>query len=326
MEPYLAARLASAATNFVAAPASARPLAVLRIGLSVVLLIQALAIAGQVQTLYGERGVAQWAVTDPTIPTGVPRVRWVAEVLAPFGLGADVAVRLTFLAYIAGLAYLALGWHTRVAAVIAWLGQVALNASGSATIYGVDQFAVIALFYCVWMPVGDALSVDRLLGRTSGAPSSAARVGLRLLQAHLCVVYLASGLDKASGSDWWNGEAMWRALASPDLSQFSFAWLPSVPWVALVGSWATLALEIGYAVLVWPRRTRTLWVLATIGMHVGIGLLMGLASFAMLMITLNVSAFLVSAEVPARNRVMRNRCEVGRLADCQLIQNLCRSR
>jgi hypothetical protein len=299
MELSPALRLAKAAAHFVTAPASARPLAVLRIGLSVVLLIQALAIAGQVQALYGERGLAQWVVTDRTIATGVPRVSWAAELLAPLRLGADVAVRLTFLAYVAGLAYLLLGWHTRVAAVVAWLGHVALNASGSATIYGVDQFAVIALFYCLWMPVGDALSVDRLQGRSSGESSPAARVGLRMLQIHLCIVYLASGLEKASGSDWWNGEAIWRALTSPDLSQFSFAWLPDVAWVAVVGGWATLALEIGYAILVWPARTRKLCVLATVGMHVGIGLLMGLASFAMVMIVLNVAAFLVPAEAPA---------------------------
>jgi hypothetical protein len=291
----LPARLAAAA-RFVTAPASARPLAVLRIGLSLVLLAQALAVAGRLLDLYGQSGLAGWEATDDMTDAGVPRVRWVADALAPLGLDADAALRLTFLAYAAGLACLLVGWRTRAAAVVAWLTHVALNATGNAGIYGVDQFADIALFYCVWMPVGEAASLDRLAGRATGAPSTAARVALRALQVHMCVVYLASGIEKGTGPQWWNGEAIWRALMWPDLGQMDFSWLAHVPWLPTLAGWGTLLVEAGYAVMVWPRRTRKPWVLATVGMHVGIGLAMGLVSFASLMIVLNVAAFLVPEE------------------------------
>jgi hypothetical protein len=82
----------------------------------------------------------------------------------------------------------------------------------------------------------------------------------------------------------------------PDLGQFDFAWLADTPWLAMLAGWGTLVVEIGYVFLVWPRRTRQLWALATVGLHVGIALALGLVSFAAVMIVLNVAAFLVSPE------------------------------
>jgi hypothetical protein len=114
-----------------------------------------------------------------------------------------------------------------------------------------------------------------------------------VLQLHLCVVYLSSGLEKASGRQWWDGEAVWRALMRPDLGQFDFSWLAWHPWVAKLACWGTLAVELGYAFLVWPRRTRTAMAVATLGLHAGIAVAMGLYSFSALMMVLTAAAFLV---------------------------------
>jgi hypothetical protein len=303
----LIARIRVAVAAFVSQPASARPLAVFRIGLAAVLLMQAFTLASSILELYGNQGLVQWRIVDGAIAPGVPRLRWLAEGLAPYGVSDAACVRGVFWVYVASLGFLLVGWRTRPAAVAAWLTHVMLNVSGNATIYGVDQFAHIALFYCVWMPVGATASVDRLAGRESGATSTTARVALRVLQIHLCIVYLASGIEKASGIQWWNGEAIWRAMMRPDLGQFDVAWLAYTPWLARVGCWGTLAVELGYALLIWPRRTRMAMGLATVGMHAGIGVAMGLVSFSAVMMVLNVAAFLVSPEPKIESEV----CEVS---------------
>src|SRR5262249_54241901 len=154
---------------------------------------------------------------------------------------------------------------------------------------GVDYFVNIALFYCLWMPVGHAHSLDRRAGRVSGAPTPAARMGLRVLQLHLCMVYLSSALWKACGAQWWNGEAIWRALMRTDLGPWDpacFAWLAGMPWVAVLAGWGTLLVEGGYALFVWLPWARRWWALATIGLHLGIAGLMGLWSFSAVMIAL----------------------------------------
>ena len=224
-------------------------------------------------------------------PDSVPRLRWVTDALSPFGVSEDWTLRAMYAAYLSSLAGLALGWRTRLIAVVACLLYLTLKNSSQLSAYGVYEFGHIGLFYCVFLPVGHAWSLDRIAGRVSSAPSADARLGLRLLQIHLCIVYLSSGLLKASGSQWWNGEAMWRALMRPDFGQLEFSWLASVPWLAAMACWATLLVEIGYAFLIWPGRSRRVMLAAVIGMHAGIAVLMGLWTFSAVMIVLNVAAF-----------------------------------
>jgi hypothetical protein len=105
--------------DFLTRPASARPLAALRIGLSAVLLVQAAALAPSLLVLYGGLGMVQWPIAHELAPPGVPRVGWVVEALAPLGVGPAACVRGVFFLYVTGLACLLVGWHTRVAAVAA---------------------------------------------------------------------------------------------------------------------------------------------------------------------------------------------------------------
>jgi hypothetical protein len=293
--PFLR-RLRDAAGRFVSEPASPQPLAAFRIGVAAVLLAQAAAIAASLLELYGSRGIVQWPIAERMAAPGVPRLSWLASALAPLGVSDAGSVRVVFLLYVGGLTGLLVGLRTRASAVVAWVTHVMLGASGTASTYGVDQWAGIALFYCVWMPVGDTWSADERADRTTGEPSAAARLGLRVLQLHLCIAYLASGIDKAAGEQWLNGEAVFRAVMRPDLAKLDLSWLASHPWVAVAACWATLVVELGYAVFVWPRRTRAVWAVATIGLHAGIAVAMGLWSFSAVMIVLTASAFLVPAE------------------------------
>jgi hypothetical protein len=95
------------------------------------------------------------------------------------------------------------------------------------------------------------------------------------------------------------GEAVRRAVLRPDLAQLDFTWLARAPWMSLLAGWGTLLVEIGSAVFVWPRLTQQWLALATVGLHAGIAVALGLWAFSAVMIVLTASAFLVSAE-PAR--------------------------
>ncbi|HEV3416190.1 MAG TPA: hypothetical protein VG056_05235, partial [Pirellulales bacterium] len=152
-----------------------------------------------------------------------------------------------------------------------------------------------ALFYCMWMPIGGAFSLDRTAVRTTGVPSSIARLGLRVIQIHLCIMYLSCGLEKGAGDDWWNGEAIWCALMRSDLCGFDMSWLASIPLLPKLAGLGTLAIEAGYPIFIWPWRTRTVWALATISLHVGIAIFMRLYTFSAVMGVFTGSVFLISA-------------------------------
>jgi hypothetical protein len=51
---------------------------------------------------------------------------------------------------------------------------------------------------------------------------------------------------------------------------------------------------------IWPRSTRKVWCIVTIGLHLGIGLVMGLVFFSSVMILLTVCFFLIPERVPER--------------------------
>jgi hypothetical protein len=292
-------RIRARISDFALRPASARPLAVLRIGVAAALIGEAALIAPQMLEYFGPSGIIQSPVSDLLARESLPSLGTVVRAFSSSGLSQTTAVRVAFGAYVLSLHLLLFGCLTRVAAIAAWLLFLSFKSSGSAAAYGAYEFAHIALFYCAVLPVGEASSVDAM--RHPQSASAGARLGLRIIQIHLCIVYLASGLEKASGEQWWTGEAIWRALMRPGLARFDFGWLAFHPVIAMLAGWATLAVELGYAFFVWPKRTRSLWMALVVGLHLGIAVTLGLAFFSAVMITLNIAAFVADPEPVTRS-------------------------
>ncbi|WP_437680783.1 hypothetical protein [Sorangium sp. So ce131] len=282
--------------RFAFAPASAAPLAALRIGLAAVLLLQAAMVAPALLELYGRSGILQGPLNEVFARSDLLRIGWLIDRLAPLGVGEESVVLGAGALYALALAALLVGWRTRAAAALAWLTHFLLMMTADSTSYGADNYANIFLFYLLWMPSGAALSLDRRRARAPQGPPATTRLSLRVVQVHLCISYLASGLAKASGEAWWNGEAVWRSVMLPGYRQVDFSWMAQHPFIPMIAGWLVILVEAGYAVLIWPRRTRRLWVAATVALHAGIAAFMGLVVFGALMAVLTVAAFGVSAD------------------------------
>ncbi|MBZ4332690.1 HTTM domain-containing protein [Corallococcus interemptor] len=276
---------------FIAEPSSPGPLGILRIGVALLLLVQAWSMSDSLQLLVDDRGLVPWSISESLATEFVPRFAALVAAMAPLGLSSEAVVRGVLLIYCVSLVGLLLGLRTRLSAVVAWTSHTVILNSSPFLVYGVETFAHISLFYCAVMPVGEAFSWDVRVGRASGAPSAMATLALRVLQVHLCIIYFATGIEKLLGPLWREGTAIWKVLMQPQYGQFDFAWLASVPWAVKLTSWGTLVVEVGYALFVWPRRTRGLWVAMTVGMHLGIAVMMGLWMFSGMMAMLTFAAF-----------------------------------
>ncbi len=287
----MTAAVCEAVATFLLAPASPRPLAVLRIGIAAFELCLAIQLAPHLLQLYGQLGFVQWPVGELIIFPWLPTVGRLAKLVEPLGVDGATCVRLVFGLYVASLLGLLVGWQSRVAAIAAGLLHQTLLNTGFFSTYGVDLFVHITLFYCAWMPVGADLSLDRRAGRASPRPSWLAGISLRTLQLHLCVVYATAGLSKLGGRDWRDGQAIWESLMQPQFAQFDLSWLSAAPGVLVLLGWTVVASEILYPVLVWPRRTRAVALGAIVGMHAGIAVFLGLWMFSAVMILLNLCAF-----------------------------------
>jgi hypothetical protein len=234
-----------------------------------------------------------------------------------------------------------IGFCTRFSTAILWFGYLCYIHRNPTILFGVDTMMTIVLFYLMFSPCGQYFSIDRLIRKwwatakpgvvawwyqllrqpvptnlappetvpDKPTPSVAANVVIRLLQIHVCIIYLMSGLSKLQGGAWWRGDAIWMCLGNYEFAPMQFELYMSFlrflggnkilfdTFVTFSGLF-TLAFEIGYAFLIWRPRMRWIVLSAAIMLHAGIGLFLGLKTFSLMMLVLNM-AFLRKEEVYA---------------------------
>lgn len=173
------------------------------------------------------------------------------------------------------------GIWSRLTAVLTWL-IVASFTANPAMEFDADAILLILSFYCMvgYVLFGQRHDSDswayRLLGGRdawllgqkspeggSGHASLAANIALRLLQVHMAVVILTSGLHKLQFGEWWAGYAFWYPLFPPFESTLKEAQaLTGLQdlffFVLSAAAYATLAWQIGFPLYAWrPRWWRT---------------------------------------------------------------------
>ena len=288
-------RLCARFLNWFVQPASPVPLAWFRIAVTLFCLVRLFVLRHSLLDVYGQYGFVQWAITRANLYDGLPHLGNIVLLMGHLGLTADQSVYVVLAVYFVAVLALMAGFASRWSAALVWFVNFLLIHAGGGLVYGMDIFTHIALFYCLIMPVGDALSLDARFGWRKAQPSVAAGVTRRMLQLHLCIIYFSSGLEKAAGIQWWNGEAIWRSVMLPSFAGFDLHWLAYVPWLAAMICWSVLALETGYTFFVWWRRTRLVWLGMMVSMHLGIGLFLGMWMFGWIMIIMNFGAFAYEA-------------------------------
>ena len=84
---------------------------------------------------------------------------------------------------------------------------------------------------------------------------------------------------------------MWRALTRAPFDVVPSEILIRMAFALPLMGILVCVMEATYPIFIWPRRTRFVWFAGVLGMHVAIGLMMGMYLFAGIMIVLNVAAF-----------------------------------
>jgi hypothetical protein len=193
-------------------------------------------------------------------------------------------------------AMLTLGLCSRVTAVLGCLITISYCHRLEGALFGLDQVNAMIALYLMIGPCGAVYSLDRLLAnrRAGGklpaaAPSVSGNIAVRLLQLHLCIVYLFSGVSKMRGEMWWDGSAVWYAISNLEYQSLDITWLVSFPWLIALLSNATVFWEMSYCFLVWPKQTRPLVLFLAVSVHGGIALFLGMITFGLAMIIANLS-------------------------------------
>ncbi|EMI42401.1 HTTM domain-containing protein [Rhodopirellula sp. SWK7] len=301
-------------------------LAVLRIITGAMLLYSHVVLATNLESFLGVdawiNNDASRALHDGTL--GEPTAAWsyLWNVDSPAMIGAH-----HFVTILVSASFM-VGFLTRITGPLALWFQLMLIHRLLGSLFGLDQIVTYCAMYLAFAPCGAVFSLDAWLRRRfsagsestskkfkwlfpSDAPSASANVATRLLQIHLCVIYLFGGLAKARGQLWWDGTAMWYAIGNYEYQSLDVTFLAAYPRFFTALTHVTLFWEVFYCALVWPRWTRPITLAIAVAVHGGIALGLGMATFGLMMIAANgifVSPLLIrrwrGIEVPEPNMAL----------------------
>lgn len=202
-----------------------------------------------------------------------------------------------------------LGLFTRISNFLAWFGHLSYTTRGFIGWFGLDTVLLMLSFYLLFTNSGATLSLDRLLKESRklrgerkplpswrdlllapAPPSWSANLATRLIQVHMCIIYACAGLAKLQGGTWWAGTAVWITMMTEEFTPISFEWIAHLGrhtwwWVSAILVAFTLFLEIGFPFLIWTRFWQPIMLFLAVVVHGGIGVIMGLGSFQVAMLT-----------------------------------------
>jgi hypothetical protein len=273
-------------TSFWFAPAHPFGLHVVRLLTGLLLLAWLLPLASDVQAFFGLQGwfdrrayLEAARLTDGTPKT----IGW--SLLYLCGTSAGL-LKAAYWGSIVVLALFTLGIATRWTGVLTWLVVVSFTANPAFD----DEADPLLLQLTLYLAIGYLLLgvrnrgaswFERLVGGTDtfllggvirrrvdeARKSIAANLALRLIQIHLAIVIVTTGLHKLQFGEWWSGIAFWYPL-QPALELTTERLREMVPNANMylitisIAAYVTLAWQVMFPVFAWRKG---LWRIVLLG-------------------------------------------------------------
>lgn len=229
----------------------------------------------------------------------------------------DTAVVVLYVVLLLSAVAITVGFRPQLASAVAWISMYSFVSRNGFVFNAGDNLLKIIALYLVFAPSGAALSLDRWRRHRSEFWDFPLRSpwALRLIQIQLSVIYLFTFVEKIRGDTWYFGTAVSYAQRLEYLQRFP---LPDALANSLIfanlATYATLAIELAMAVLVWNRKARW-WVIPLgLALHVLVDLTINVGFFSVLMFILYL-AFVPPETMTRLALSLRNRWRQRRDAE-----------
>ncbi len=246
-----------------------------------------------------------WGVASRWVDPAVELRGYPLIFRAVFPKGDPAAFDLSYGILIALVLLFIMGFGTRIVTPVLLLFWVGLSTNSVFLTNGGDVVMRITLLFCIFADLSKHWSLDSWWRRRRGtsiypraivqkiprwAVNAAHNTAVVLCAYQIILIYVNSGIFKLMGDEWLNGSALYYALnldvfrVFPELSDL--AW--HITAFVYVGSWISIWVQLLFPILLlWPT-TRYAALIVIMGMHLGIGLLLGLWPFSIAMIALDL--------------------------------------
>ncbi|MCB9777626.1 MAG: HTTM domain-containing protein [Alphaproteobacteria bacterium] len=197
------------------------------------------------------------------------------------------------------------GFLTPVSGALTVVAMLSLHHSNPYVQNGGDRVLRLYAMYMTLSPCGRALSVDawirsKRIGKDMVSPLASAWP-LRVIQTQTVLIYLWTGIGKATGVNWQDGTALYNALSLETYSRWPVVtdailstWIGQAATVFL--TYATLIWEIAFSYMLLIPSLRVPSLIMGVLLHGGIWLSMSVGLFSWAMVWGYV-AFLDQAKV-----------------------------
>lgn len=195
-----------------------------------------------------------------------------------------------FIGLIIAILYL-IGFQTRITGLLNFLFVWSLYERNPFTLDGGNNILSICLFYLIFANVGEYFSIKSKHNKIFKNKNFNILHNFAIYACitQLCIVYFFSGFFKAQGHMWTNGTALYYVLNVDEYSLPSIAhFIYNNPYLVVLGSYSAILTQIAFPFLICNKYLKWPILIGSIGFHLAIGFLMGLAQFAIAMISLDL--------------------------------------
>lgn len=275
-----------------------RPVALFRIVFALLLLKDAIYHLPLARIFYSDSGV----VPRAALWDGLARTNRISLMDA---LSTPWMAAAFFVLWIVVLLGLLAGWRTRLMAILNFVLLLSVQERNIYVLNGADTVFRVMGFWAMFLPMGQAFSVDALRRRVARyrltqhpadlrpptGPRPGAAFPVRMAQIQLALVYVFTGILKLPGEPtaWSRGEALHYALQLQSLTQVTGDWLVNsgMDWLLRYINYLTLFTEMAFIILVFAPflqpMLRMLGLTLGVLLHTGIAITMSIANFSMVM-------------------------------------------
>jgi HTTM domain len=258
----------------------ARPVSLFRMAFAALMLKEALYHLPMAQLFFSDSGIVPRDALAQ-IPLG-------GRFSLMSGLPETWTVSVVFIIWALVALGLLLGWRTRWMTLLNFLLLLSVINRNPLVTTGADMVMIALAFWSLFIPLGRFYSLD---ARRHSQPATVYAFPVRMFQLQVAIIYGFTTVIKLQGQDWPHGDALYRAL---QISMYTFPtgdWLLMNAPIALLRALTgfTLLVEGGFGLLVFAPvlqpYLRALGLLLGVVLHIGIGVMMAIANFPLVMLS-----------------------------------------
>jgi hypothetical protein len=185
------------------------------------------------------------------------------------GRGLGYAAGLTvFIAEVACLAAMTIGYRSRAAVVLVFLGARFQGWWNALPLYGGYSLWRDLVFCLIWADTGRVWSLDAWLRRPNATRDEGQPIWpLRLMRFQIALMYFVSACWKLIDASWRDGSALLHILRDASYTRFPGAWFTVLEPVLPLSTYGVVLWELTFPFMLWHPVTRRLALASGIVIH-----------------------------------------------------------